>query len=61
MNRGVLLMLLAGGLGLAYLVYDWMQYRMRRRRSREVQETGMAAKVSYDLSLIHISEPTRPY
>jgi len=47
-NRGVLLMLLAGGLGLAYLVYDWMQYRMRRRRSREVQETGMAAKVSYD-------------
>lgn len=48
MNRGVLLMLLAGGLGLAYLVYDWMQYRMRRRRSREVQETGMAAKVSYD-------------
>ena len=48
MNRGVLLMLLAGGLGLAYLVYDWMQYRMRRRRAREVQETGMGAKVSYD-------------
>lgn len=48
MNRGVLLMLLAGGLILAYLVYDWMQYRMRRRRTREVQETGLGAKVSYD-------------
>lgn len=48
MNSGVLLMLVAGGLILAYLVYDWMQYRMRRRRTREVQETGLAAKVSYD-------------
>lgn len=48
MNKGVLLMLLAGGLGLAYLIYDWMQYRMRRRRTREVQESGLAAKVSYD-------------
>lgn len=48
MNKGVLLMLLAGGLGLAYLIYDWMQYRMRRRRTREAQESGLAAKVSYD-------------
>jgi len=41
-------MLVVVCVGLAYMVYDWMQYRMRRRRRREVTESGAAAKVSYD-------------
>jgi hypothetical protein len=33
---------------IAYLVYDWMQYRMRRRLRREGPEQGLAGRISYD-------------
>jgi hypothetical protein len=43
------LIILGGGVALiAYLVYDWMQYRMRRRLRREGPEQGLASRVSYD-------------
>ncbi len=45
---GPLIMLVGGGAMIAYLVYDWMQYRMRRRLRRESTETGVSRRVSYD-------------
>ena len=45
---GPLIMLVGGGAMIAYLVYDWMQYRMRRRMRRESSESGIASRVSYD-------------
>jgi len=45
---GPLIMLVGGGGLLAYLVYDWMQYRMRRRIRRDTVETGFARYMSYD-------------
>jgi hypothetical protein len=48
MNRGALIMLLGGGVFLAYLAYDWLQYRMRLRMRRELKEEGAKSRVSYD-------------
>jgi hypothetical protein len=43
------LIVLGGGIFLtAYLVYDWLQYRMRRRLRREGTEKGLSARISYD-------------
>lgn len=47
MNGGMLILIGGGGL-LAYLIYDWMQYRMRMRLRRESKEKGLAKRVSYD-------------
>lgn len=43
-----MLILVGGGGLLAYLIYDWLQYRMRSRLRRESKEKGMAKRVSYD-------------
>jgi len=48
METGPLIILIGGGGLLAFLVYDWMQYRMRRRLRRETTEKGLAGQVSYD-------------
>ncbi|MCB0215472.1 MAG: hypothetical protein H6648_04855 [Caldilineae bacterium] len=48
MATGPLIILIGGGGLLAYLIYDWLQYRLRRRRRKEVQESGVMGKVSYD-------------
>lgn len=46
---GPLIMLVGGGGLLAYLVYDWMQYKMRRRTRRgRDEETGVSRFMSYD-------------
>jgi len=45
---GPLIMLVGGGAMLAYLVYDWMQYRMKLRLRRETKEQGLMRRVSYD-------------
>ena len=45
---GPLIMLVGGGAMLSYLVYDWMQYRMRLRLRRESTEQGVMRRVSYD-------------
>ncbi len=48
MGTGPLVILIGGGGLLAYLIYDWLQYRLRARRRKEARETGVMAKVSYD-------------
>lgn len=46
--NGALIMLVGGGILLAYLAYDFLQYRLRLRMRREVQEKGVRARISYD-------------
>jgi len=45
---GPLIMLVGGGVLVAYLVYDWLQYRMRLRLRREEPQTATKRRVSYD-------------
>jgi len=45
---GPLIILVGGGALLAFVVYDWLQYRMRMRLRRESKEGRVARKVSYD-------------
>jgi len=45
---GPVIMLVGGGAMLAYLVYDWMQYRMRLRLRHEAKEQGVLRRISYD-------------
>jgi hypothetical protein len=47
---GPLVMLIGGGAALAYVAYDWLQYKMRVRLRRDatVEEKGVAQHVSYD-------------
>jgi hypothetical protein len=41
-------MLVGGGVFLAYLAYDWMQYRMRLRLRKTTKEEGIKGRISYD-------------
>jgi hypothetical protein len=43
-----LLVLVGGGAALAYVGYDWMQYKMRVRMRRDTPEKGASRFVSYD-------------
>lgn len=45
---GPLIMLVGGGGMIAYLVYDWMQYKMRLRMRRSRDDVGTSKWVSYD-------------
>jgi hypothetical protein len=47
-SMGPLIVFIGGGVLVAYLVYDWMQYRLRMRMRRESKEQGLAKRVSYD-------------
>jgi hypothetical protein len=46
--NGALIMLVGGGAMLAYLVYDYLQYKMRLRLRRESEEKGVRSRISYD-------------
>lgn len=48
MSTGVLIVFVGAGAVMAYLIYDWMQYRLRLRRRKEANESGAMAKISYD-------------
>lgn len=45
---GPLIVIVGGVVFLAYYVYDFLQYRMRRRMRREGVEGRLASRVSYD-------------
>jgi hypothetical protein len=46
--NGPMIILIGGGAALAFFIWDWMRYRLRRRMRRESNETGWMRKVSYD-------------
>jgi len=45
---GPVIMLVGGGGMIAFLVYDWMQYKMRLRMRRSRDDVGKSKWVSYD-------------
>jgi hypothetical protein len=47
-GRGPLIILIGGGGLLAYLIYDWLNYRLRSRRRKEAPDSGFMSKMSYD-------------
>ncbi len=46
---GPIIMLVGGGAALAFVVVDWMQYRMRLRLRKDTATTeGLSSRISYD-------------
>jgi|GEM_PF-2561452 di/tricarboxylate transporter len=48
MNTGAIIMLLGGGIIGAYLIYDYLQYKMRMRLRRETKDERSQGRMSYD-------------